>query len=139
MEPGLSVKASLIQSLLEGPGYGQLLVERVRTRSGGRIQLREGSLYPTLGALEREGLLRSWVVRAPGARGRPRRYYELTPAGIVAARQQRQVLAAFIQDRAAPAPSRAERQRMAERLRRCSELSGFLLDLRDKAKGAAPK
>lgn len=127
------MKALLIQCLLEGPGYGQLLAERVRSRSRGRIRLREGSLYPTLQNLEREGLLRSWLIQAPGARGRPRRYYELTHRGLALAGEQRALLASFIERRPAPAPSRAERQRMAIRVRRCSELSGFLMELRAKA------
>ena len=134
MDPGFTVKALIVQSLLEGPAYGQSLVERVRVRSRGRIRLREGSLYPTLQALERAGVLRTWVIRAAGARGRPRRYYELTPDGLAAAGEQRELMASFIQEPSAPPPSRAERQRMGDRMRRCSELSGFLQDLRNKTR-----
>jgi PadR family transcriptional regulator PadR len=134
VDSGLTVKALIVQSLLEGPAYGQSLVERVRLRSRGRIRLREGSLYPTLRALEGAGALRTWVIRAPGARGRPRRYYELTPSGLAAAGEQRELMALFIQEPLAAPQSRAERQRMGDRMLRCSELSGFLQELRSKTK-----
>jgi DNA-binding PadR family transcriptional regulator len=133
MDPGLTVKALIVLSLLDGPGYGQLLADRVRGRTRGRMRLRAGSLYPTLQVLARQGLLRSWIVRAPGARGRPRRYYELTPSGLAAAGEQRELLAGFLGERPASPPSSAERQRMRDRMRRCSELSRFLQDLREKA------
>lgn len=65
MDPGLTVKATLLQALLEGPCYGQQLIALVHDRTGGRVRLGEGSLYPALRALEREGLVRSWDIRVP--------------------------------------------------------------------------
>ena len=45
----------------------------------GSIALKEGTIYPILSRLDREGLVRSeWV---ESAQGPPRKYYELAPAG----------------------------------------------------------
>ncbi|QPP05269.1 tyrosine-type recombinase/integrase [Streptomyces bathyalis] len=56
--------------------------------------LPSGSLYPVLARLERAGWLRSCREAIdPGAEGRPqRRYYELTPDGLVEARRELAVL-----------------------------------------------
>jgi DNA-binding PadR family transcriptional regulator len=128
MEAPLSAKAALLQAL-SIPGYGLELAERVRRNTAGHVRLRLGSVYPALQALEENGLVKSRPgPRAKGA-GRPRRYYELTPKGVSAAMAQRKALAGFF---------RAEREEtseedvtiMRERLRSCSQLSGFILKLR---------
>ena len=57
--------------------YGYSLV-RVLSETGS-ISLKEGTIYPILGRLDRDGLVRSeWV---ESAQGPPRKYYALTPAG----------------------------------------------------------
>lgn len=57
--------------------YGYSLV-RVLSETGA-ISLKEGTIYPILGRLDRDGLVRSeWV---ESAQGPPRKYYALTPAG----------------------------------------------------------
>jgi PadR family transcriptional regulator PadR len=57
--------------------YGYSLV-RVLSEAGS-ISLKEGTVYPILGRLDRDGLVRSeWV---ESAQGPPRKYYALTPAG----------------------------------------------------------
>ena len=57
--------------------YGYSLV-RVLSESGS-ISLKEGTIYPILGRLDRDGLVRSeWV---ESVQGPPRKYYALTPAG----------------------------------------------------------
>lgn len=43
------------------------------------LVLAEGTIYPLLARLEREGLLKSEWVEGEGPR--PRKYYQLTPAG----------------------------------------------------------
>src|SRR5262245_65165464 len=95
-EHGLAVDAIVLLSLLDGPRYGAELIDRVEARTGGRIRLSEGAVYPALGALEARGLLRSWPVRSRGARGRPRRYYELTQEGLYTADEQRGILASMM-------------------------------------------
>lgn len=57
--------------------YGYSLI-RVLSESGS-ISLKEGTIYPILGRLDRDGLVRSeWV---ESVQGPPRKYYTLTPAG----------------------------------------------------------
>jgi len=57
--------------------YGYSLV-RVLSESGS-ISLKEGTIYPILARLDREGLVRSeWM---ESAQGPPRKYYALTPSG----------------------------------------------------------
>jgi len=57
--------------------YGYSLV-RVLTEDG-TISLKEGTVYPILARLDRDGLVRSeWV---ESDQGPPRKYYSLSPAG----------------------------------------------------------
>ena len=57
--------------------YGYSLV-RVLSESGS-ISLKEGTVYPILARLDRDGLVRSeWV---ESDQGPPRKYYAITPAG----------------------------------------------------------
>ena len=57
--------------------YGYSLV-RVLTEDGS-ISLKEGTVYPILARLDRDGLVRSeWV---ESDQGPPRKYYALTPSG----------------------------------------------------------
>src|SRR5574341_1438418 len=83
VETPLSARAALLQAL-RVPGYGLELMKRVHDSTGGVVGLRMGSIYPALRALEGEGLVRCLRVAAR-RKGRPRRYYELTPRGVRAA------------------------------------------------------
>jgi PadR family transcriptional regulator, regulatory protein PadR len=86
MDAPVTAKAALLQALISGPGYGLDLIERVKKHSKGCIVLHQGSIYPALRDLEREGLLDSWDGEAVAERGgRPRRYYKLNAAGQKAA------------------------------------------------------
>ena len=85
-----------------------------------------GSIYPALQALEAEGLVRSWD--QPLARGRPRKNYELTVAGVRAAAEAEGTLGALLsRPRRSSDPDDGEA--MAARLRECDELSQFALGL----------
>ena len=126
----MSVKATLLQALFTGPGYGLELIERVRRRTGGRVRLRQGSLYPALRELEGEGLVGSWEIPPPGGRGRPRRYCELTPRGVVAAEAEREAIARLVEpDDPRPSPPRRELARMRERFLSFLELTAFCAEL----------
>lgn len=64
-----------------GPVHGYALISGLRERSGGAFDLPEGSVYPALHRLERDGLVASqWSTDAP----RRRRVYWLTPDGKAA-------------------------------------------------------
>lgn len=96
MDTPISAKAALLQALVSGSGFGLDLIDRVKDRTKGALVLHQGSIYPALRALEREGLLRSWDGEStPDRGGRPRRYYELTAEGRRAAFRDQQVFAAF--------------------------------------------
>ena len=69
----------LLGLLSQRPMYGYELVAELRTRSGDVIDLPEGTIYPALRRLEREGLVTGrWVDVAGGPR---RRYYDITVVG----------------------------------------------------------
>lgn len=78
---GVIVLAAM--SRLHRPEYGYSL-KRVLAARG--LEIDEGTLYPLLRRLEGQGLLVSdWRVEE----GRPRRYYEISPAGREAERALR--------------------------------------------------
>jgi PadR family transcriptional regulator, regulatory protein PadR len=93
METPVTARAAILAILMGGRSYGLEIIEKVRERTQGFIMLNEGSVYPTLKAMEREGLLRSFDGEpVPERGGRPRRYYELTGEGRRAATAQRTAL-----------------------------------------------
>jgi DNA-binding PadR family transcriptional regulator len=68
----------LLAVLAEEPGHGYAIIEALRQRSGGRVNLPSGTIYPALHRLENAGQVRSrWEL----ACGRKRRVYQITPAG----------------------------------------------------------
>jgi len=59
---------------------GVAIHDEIRQRTGRDVS--PGAIYTTLGRLEERGLVRSMVIDTPAARvGRPRKHYELRPAG----------------------------------------------------------
>jgi DNA-binding PadR family transcriptional regulator len=70
------VMAALVGESQNGSG----IVVRVRDLSGGRIQLRAGTLFTVLDMLRAQGLVR--IDRDEVVGGRPRRYYRLSPSGV---------------------------------------------------------
>ena len=92
MESPLTAKCALLQALVSGHSFGLELIDRVRERTNGEIKLGQGSVYPALHALEREGLVESYDGDPlPERGGRPRRYYRITAEGRRAAVEQAQV------------------------------------------------
>lgn len=67
----------LLAVMDEGPTYGYEMTKRLRAR--GLSTVGEGSIYPILGRLERDGLVDTR--RAAGDGGPPRKYYSLSPEG----------------------------------------------------------
>ena len=60
----------LLAALVEEPGHGYALSQRLAARSGGELAVPEGSLYPALQRLERLGFVNSSWARAEGRRRR---------------------------------------------------------------------
>src|ERR1700728_2760464 len=67
----------LLAVMREGPTYGYEMTKRLRAR--GLSIVGEGSIYPLLGRLERDGLVETRRVASIG--GPPRKYYSLSPEG----------------------------------------------------------
>lgn len=67
----------LLAVMEEGPAYGYEMTRRLRAR--GLSIVGEGSIYPLLGRLERDGLVDTY--RAASNGGPPRKYYRPSPAG----------------------------------------------------------
>ena len=78
---------SLILSVIEGgPLHGYAIIEALRDRSEGQLDLPTGTVYPALRRLERLGYLDS---RWSTVSGRKRRTYQLTMAGLAALKSDR--------------------------------------------------
>lgn len=70
--------AMVLAAVEHEPLHGYAVMEALRERSGGAVDLPTGTLYPALRRLERAGYLRSeWST----VNGRRRRTYQLTGAG----------------------------------------------------------
>lgn len=77
--PG-ALELMILQSLKFRPMHGYALVKHIKQVSDNLLQVEEGSLYPALQRLLREGLLESEA--GVSAKGRPTRIYCVTDAGL---------------------------------------------------------
>ena len=83
MDPKLftgTLDLMLLEVLSAGPSYGYEISQTVLSRSRGSFELKEGSLYPALHRLEKQGLLESYWKEAD--EGRRRKYYRVTARGL---------------------------------------------------------
>jgi transcriptional regulator len=76
--PG-ALEVMILHSLRLKPMHGYALVKHIRQVSDDLLQVEEGSLYPALQRMLKEGLLESET--GISAKGRPTRIYRLTKAG----------------------------------------------------------
>jgi transcriptional regulator len=77
--PG-ALEMMILQSLRLRPMHGYALVKHIKQVSDELLQVEEGSLYPALQRMLREGLLEAET--GISIKGRPTRIYRLTNAGI---------------------------------------------------------
>lgn len=70
----------VLKLICTGPTYGYELLTRLRDRSDGRFQLKEGTLYPILYRLEDDGLIAAKWSQGEG-RAAPKKIYEATEKG----------------------------------------------------------
>jgi PadR family transcriptional regulator, regulatory protein PadR len=82
----------LLAALAAKPTHGYGLVEALRERSGGVFDLAEGTVYPALYRLERQGLIAS---RWEDGRTRRRRVYRLTRRGRAELARERTAWATY--------------------------------------------
>ncbi len=69
----------LLSLLLVEPMYGYQIVKEMNSRSSGYFDFKEGTLYPALHRMEREGLIEGRWQTTPG--GMRRCYYNVTLKG----------------------------------------------------------
>ena len=86
----------LVLSLLStGDKYGYQMIAELDARSDHTFALREGTLYPILHGLEKEGAVKAYTKEAPN--GRARKYYHITKKGLRLLEEQRQEWVDFTQ------------------------------------------
>ncbi|PZF71458.1 PadR family transcriptional regulator [Taibaiella soli] len=74
--------------------YGYEITQRVKELTSEKIQITEGALYPTLHALENEGLLTTEIEYIGK---RVRKYYRLSPSGKTKSQEKLSEFSDFIQ------------------------------------------
>jgi DNA-binding PadR family transcriptional regulator len=76
----------ILSTVAVEPAHGYVILQRLKDRSEGAFDLAEGTIYPALHRLERDGLLASsWS----SASGRRRRVYRITASGTSALSDRR--------------------------------------------------
>ncbi len=75
-----ALEIMILESLRLKPMHGYALVKHIKEVSDNLLQVEEGSLYPALQRMLREGWLESET--GVSAKGRPTRIYRVTEAGI---------------------------------------------------------
>jgi PadR family transcriptional regulator PadR len=77
--PG-ALEIMILQTLRLHPMHGYALVKHIKQVSDNLLQVEEGSLYPALQRMLREGWLESEL--GTSAKGRPTRIYRVTDTGV---------------------------------------------------------
>lgn len=67
----------LLSVISEEPSYGYEMVEKMKEK--GIEPIAEGSIYPLLTRLQKEGYVKGYMVKTDA--GKRRKYYRLLPAG----------------------------------------------------------
>jgi PadR family transcriptional regulator PadR len=74
-----ALEMMILRSLVRHPMHGYALVQHIKQRSNELLQVEEGSLYPALQRLLKDGLLRAeWEISSSKRRVRT---YRITPSG----------------------------------------------------------
>lgn len=82
-----SSKPLILSILSHGKSYGYQIIKNVERLSGGELEWTDAMLYPVLHRMEKEGLIQSeWIIQK---NGRKRKYYQLTPLGKEARKQEK--------------------------------------------------
>jgi transcriptional regulator len=68
----------ILEALEHQQDHGYSIAQRIKERSSGVLDFKEGTLYPALHKLEQEGLIES---SEELEKGRTRRYYRITKVG----------------------------------------------------------
>lgn len=76
----------ILEALEQEPKHGYRIAQRIKERSRGVLDFKEGTLYPALHKLEKDGLVESYEELE---NGRQRRYYRISRAGRTALAKDR--------------------------------------------------
>lgn len=68
----------ILDALMQEPSHGYRIAQRIKERSEGVLDFKEGTLYPALHKLESEGMVESYETIE---KGRARRHYRITKSG----------------------------------------------------------
>jgi PadR family transcriptional regulator PadR len=68
----------ILEALMDEPSHGYRIAQRIKERSQGVLDFKEGTLYPALHKLESEGMVESYN---SVEKGRTRRHYRITKSG----------------------------------------------------------
>ena len=92
-----STPTLILAILTVRPMYGYEIAREVERRTKGQLTFKEGTLYPTLHALERQGLIEGRWEEEPLGResALPRKYYSITESGLAAFATSAQELRQF--------------------------------------------
>jgi len=89
-----SINLLILRLLSQRDMYGYEIIQEASRRSENAFQFKEGTLYPALHQLQRQGYLRAQWKTAEN--GRKRKYYSLTAKGRKLSEQRQQSWAFFI-------------------------------------------
>lgn len=78
----------ILLSLSHEPMHGYGLIQDIRARTGGDVNLGTSTLYATIRRMERDGLVANETAPEPSSEGPPRRYYRITDLGREVARSE---------------------------------------------------
>jgi len=82
-----STDGLVLSVISDRPTYGYELIKELERRSSGYFHFREGTLYPALHRMEKDGLIEGRWQTLPG--GQERRYYYITTRGTEALSRRR--------------------------------------------------
>jgi PadR family transcriptional regulator, regulatory protein PadR len=89
-----TLDALILKTLTFGPRHGYAIVRWIREQTGDTLQVEEGSLYPALYRMERDGLIEAdW---GTSELGRKAKVYTITTDGRRELRAQTKELASFV-------------------------------------------
>ena len=83
-----STKPIILSILQHGESYGYQIVQRVKQLSDGKLQWSDGTFYPVLHRMEKDGLLHSqWKM---SENERMSKYYRITDLGLEALEKEKE-------------------------------------------------
>jgi PadR family transcriptional regulator PadR len=89
-----SINLLILRLLSQRDMYGYEIIQEASRRSESAFQFKEGTLYPALHQLQKQGYLKSQWQTAES--GRQRKYYSLTAKGRKLSQQRQESWALFV-------------------------------------------